>query len=330
MPNALTHFTFAKDVALDEGEYRSAAYVGAQGPDPFFFFGADTLTYHRHAKTISSLGGVTQHSPMAPIYWAMMAYAQKNPAKDLLFAYIDGLLMHYVVDCACHPYIFYFTGYTDRPEDSAKVHHHYNFSHMCFEVDIDFVYAKQKGTFQRVDRVLALNNHDLKIISKMWYDVNLTVQKVPYIRPTSFYWAIKDYRYAQRVAWDKKGWKKKFAKKVFGRESYYYGMIYPQNLKGFETIYFLNEAHHPWKMPDGEIRTESFLDLLEEAKSRYRKLHALLLEAKAGENIEKALTELSEGLNHEGIIPNSPKIYWKLIWPKDFIDDYPGYEKHPE
>ena len=325
MPNALTHYTFAKDVALDEGEHLLAAYLGAQGPDPFFFFGADTLFFHRHAKAISSLGGITQHEPMAPTYWAMMEYAQKSENKDLLFAYIDGLLMHYVVDCACHPYIFYCTGFTDRPEDPPAVHHHYNFSHMCFEVDIDFIYAKQKGTYQRVDKVLALNDRDLRIVSLMWYDVNKIAQKVTYIQKDSFYRAVKDYRYAQRLAWDKNGKKKAFAKKVFGKESFYYGMIYPQSLKGFESVDFLNESHHPWKMPAGEERTESFLDLLEEAKNRYRKLHALLLEAKAGEDVHEALDKTSEGLNHEGIIPNSPKLYWKLVWPKDFLVDYPGY-----
>jgi hypothetical protein len=329
MPNALTHYTFAKDVALDEGDFLLAAYLGAQGPDPFFFFGADALVFHSHAKAISSLGGVTQHEPMAPTYWAMMAYAQKSEHKELLFAYIDGLLMHYVVDCACHPYIFYHTGFTDRPEDPPEVHHHYNFSHMCFEVILDFIYAKRKGTYQRVDKVLALKDADLKVISRMWYDVNETVQKIPYIRKNSFYRAVKDYRYAQKLAWDKTGRKKAFAKKFLGKESFYYGMIYPQNLKGFEGIDFLNESHAVWKMPAGLERTESFLDLLEVAKSRYRKLHALLLEAKAGQNVSSALDSLSEGLNHEGIIPNSPKLYWKLIWPEDFLVDYPGYTSHP-
>jgi|LAHS01.1.fsa_nt_gb hypothetical protein len=324
MPNALTHYTFAKEVQLDEGEHLDAAYLGAQGPDPFFFYGVISPLFRPKRHDVNSLGGITQHGDVVPPYKAMMDYARKSPDKELLFAYIDGLFMHYVVDSACHPYIFYSSGFTDRIEDSAAVHLHYNYSHMCLEVTIDFLLAHERGTFQRIDKVLALSSSDLKAISRMWWQVNQTVQKVPHIHPLSFYYAVKDYRFAEKHAEDRSGKKKAFLEKVFGKESYAGGMIFPQNLEAFKGIDFLNRKHAEWRMPDGTKRTESFDDLLEGAKTRYRKFHALLLQAKAGQDVTKALEELSAGLNHEGIIPNSPKLYWKLIWPKDFLDDYPG------
>jgi hypothetical protein len=187
MPNALTHYTFAKEVQLDEGEHLDAAYLGAQGPDPFFFYGVISPLFRPKRQDVNSLGGVTQHGDVVPPYKAMMDYARMSPDKELLFAYIDGLFMHYVVDSACHPYIFYSSGFTDRPEDTAAVHHHYNYSHMCLEVTIDFLLAHERGTFQRIDKVLALSSSDLKTISRMWRQVNQTVQKVPHIHPLSFY-----------------------------------------------------------------------------------------------------------------------------------------------
>lgn len=324
MPNALTHYSFAKEVQLDEGEHLDAAYLGAQGPDPFFFYGVVSPLFRPHHQDVNSLGGITQHGNLVPPYSAMISYALTSPDKDLLFAYIDGLFMHYVVDCACHPYIFYFSGFTDREEDSSTVRHHYNYSHMCLEVTIDYLLAHEKGTFQRIDKVLALSNHDLKAISRMWWSVNERVQKVPHIHPLSFYHGVKDCRFVERHSADPSGRKKILFKKIFGKESYATGMIFPKNLDAFKGIDFLNRAHQEWRMPAGEKRTESFDDLLESAKTRYRKFHAVLLQARAGENVVSSLNALSEGLNHEGIIPNSPKLYWKLIWPKDFLDDYPG------
>jgi hypothetical protein len=321
MPNTLTHYTFAKEAQLDEGEHGDAAYLGAQGPDPFFFYGSVPFAFRPFGQTVRSLGGITQHRSVVPPYKAMMDYALKSPDKALLFAYIDGLWMHYALDSACHPYIFYFSGFTDRPADPKPVQRHYTFSHLCLEVTIDFLLAHERGTFQRVDRVLSLSNRDLKAISRMWWSVNAQVQKVPHIGPLSFYRAVKDYRFVGKASWDPHGWKKPLARRVFGKEGSFYGFIYPRNLDAFKGIDFLNRAHSQWRMPAGTKRTESFDDLLEGAKTRYRKFHALLLEAEAGEDVTKALNELSEGLNHEGIIPDSPKIYWKLIWPKDFLDD---------
>jgi hypothetical protein len=321
MPNALVHYHFAKKYGLDEGEHWDAAFLGAQGPDPFFFFGTANPLFRPHHKTVSSLGGITQHQALAKPYAAMMRYAYKSPDKSLLFSYIDGLLMHYVVDCACHPFIFYRTGFTDREEDSSEVQHHYNYSHMCFEVIADYLLSKKEGDFPAIFEVLRLSNRDLHAISRMWWAVNKEVQKVPYVTPNSFYYAVKDYRRTEHMAIDHSGRKKALAKRIFGPESYGYGMIFPQNLDQFKGIDFLNEAHAPWRMPAGEWRTESFEDLLDKAAIRYRGLHSLLLQAEAGEDIEKALDELSEGLNHEGIIPHSPKIYWKLIWPESFFKD---------
>jgi hypothetical protein len=321
MPNALTHYTFAKERLALTSPHLDATFVGAQGPDPFFFYGSVPFLPRRHGKTIRSLGGVTQHQEMPAPYCAMMAYANQRPDKELLYAYIDGLFMHYAVDRACHPYIFYFTGFTDRPEDSAKVHHHYNFSHMFFEVTLDFIIAHREGTFQPIADVLALSDSDLLAISKMWYEVNKEVQNVPYIAPKSFAIALKDYRLTERGAEDHSGHKKECFKRLFGKESYAYAMVFPKNLDAFKGIDFLNQAHASWRMPAGEVRNESFDDLLLEAGEIYHDLHSALLQAKDGFDVRDEVERIANHLNHEGIVPNSPKIYWKLIWPKTFLDD---------
>src|SRR5574344_105288 len=237
MPNILTHFTFAKENVIDASkEHLDATYVGAQGPDPFFYWGVLPLRARPHKKDVPRLGGLTQHMELTEPYWAMIEYARQSPDKELLFAYIDGLFMHYAVDRACHPYVFYNTGFTDRPEDSEEIHHHYNFGHLYFENILDLIIAKREGTFTRPDRVIALKEKDLKAVSLMWYEVNKAIQKIPNIKPDTFAKCLRDYRSTMRLAYDPHHWKKDLFKKVFGGESFPYGLVYPRDLTGFEGV----------------------------------------------------------------------------------------------
>lgn len=322
MPNILTHYTFAKENILDPNqEHLLATYVGSQGPDPWFFYGTIPWRPRPHHHEVTKVGEVTQHLEITEEYDAMLEYAYKNPCQEALFAYIDGLFMHYAVDRTCHPYIFYNTGFTDRPTDPKEVQAYYNFGHLWMEEYIDYIIAHREGTFCRPDLVLKMKKEDLKAISKMWYTVNLAVQKVPFVKENSFVHAIEDYRGTMKAAWDPKGWKKPLAKKTYGPTSLIYGLIYPQSIAGFEDLDFLNEKHSEWRMPAGERRHESFDELLKEAQGIYAQLHALLLRAKEGEDVKEDLATISAHLNHEGIVPGSPKIYWKLIWHPDFLKD---------
>jgi hypothetical protein len=322
MPNTIVHYTFAKKQILDPSkEHLQATYLGAQGPDPFFFYGVLPLHKRDHSEEIRRLGGVTQHEDMALPYSRMIDFAKNSKDKEILFAYIDGLFMHYVVDRTCHPYVFYNTGFTDRPEDSKKVHDYYNFGHLTFEIILDWILGRREKTFANPAHYLACSKEELKAISIMWYAVNQEVQKVPYVQPDSFEKAVKDYRATLKMAWDPLAIKKPFFKKLVGPRSQAYGIIYPKSLKGFEGIDFLNEKHALWRMPAGEAKHDSVDDLLHESALLYGKLHALLAKEDKISDMQDALHSLSRGVNHEGIIPNSPKIYWKLIWPKGFLDD---------
>lgn len=331
MPNIITHYTFAKDKIQDSSpKFVNATYLGAQGPDPFFYYGVISKVHRPNFQDVNSLGGITQHMEMTEPYYAMIEYAVKSPDKELLLAYIDGLFMHYSLDRTVHPFVFYNTGFTDRPEDSEKVHHHYNFGHMCFENILDFIIGKKEGTFRRADHYLKLDNRSLHKISEMWEEVNRQVQHVPFITDNSFYLAVKDFRKTMRFAYSPLGLKKGLFKVIFGKESYPYGICPPRSLRRFEDIDFLNEEHKKWYMPAGSEKSESFYDLYEEAGVLYRSLHSCLKKASDGYNEKKDIDIIGAHINHEGIVPNSPKIYWKLIWPESFLKDTVEHPSSPK
>jgi len=322
MPNIITHYTFAKDKILDpSAKFIKATYLGAQGPDPFFYYGVISKFHRPNYQDVNSLGGLTQHMELTEPYVAMIEYAMKSSDKELLLSYIDGLFMHYSLDRLVHPFVFYNTGFTDREQDSKEIQHHYNFGHMYFENILDFIVGKKEGTFRRADAYLKLDNRSLLKISEMWEFVNRQVQHVPNIETNSFYLSVKDFRKTMRIAYSPLGIKKALFKVIFGKEGFAYGICSLRNLHRFEGIDFLNEKHAKWYMPSGNEKTDSFYDLYENAGALYRSLHACLKKASNGYNEKKDIALIGAGINHEGIIPNSPKIYWKLIWPESFLKD---------
>lgn len=331
MPNLITHYTFAKDKIIDPSpKYVRATYLGAQGPDPFFYYGAISKIKRPNAKDVNSLGGITQHMELTEPYCAMIEYALKSPDKDLLLAYIDGLFMHYSLDREVHPFVFYNTGFTDRPEDDEKTHLHYNYGHMCFENILDLIVGKKEGTYRRGDFYLRLDKASLMKISEMWEATNRQVQHIASIKEDSFYLSVIDFRRVVRFAYSPLGIKKAILGLLFGKESYPHGIAAPHNLKGFEGCDFLNEKHVEWYMPAGARKRDSFYDLFDEAGRVYASLHAALLKASQGESYKKEIDIVGSHINHEGIVPNSPKIYWKLIWPESFLKDTIEHPSSPQ
>ena len=168
MPSTLVHYTFALKHLHEDFGYRDAILLGAQGPDPWEMYGQLPWCHRKDAKTVRRMGRDTQLSPCEGNYRGFIEYALRSDDRDLLFAYIDGLLMHYCLDRACHPYVFWNTGFTDRPEDSPSVRQYYNFGHLFFERTLDVIISKREGTYGRPNIALRCPKADVKAISSMW------------------------------------------------------------------------------------------------------------------------------------------------------------------
>ena len=82
------------------------------------------------------------------------------------------------------------------------------------------------------------------------------------------------------------------------------------------VLYFLSETEDNFCDEKELTVCESLL-----AKQLYFELHECLKDAKNNKKYEEQLIKIANHINHEGIIPNSEKLTWKLIWPKQFIDD---------
>jgi hypothetical protein len=141
MPGFTTHYLFGVDAFSQLSSYplrekirinHSAFSLGLQGPDLFFYY---LPSYLMHRENIGALA----HRKDTRAFFSNLLDSRKlftGDARSLAVAdaYVAGFLGHYSLDCAVHPYVYAFTGYTpENPPGNVE----YFGQHAYFETEID-------------------------------------------------------------------------------------------------------------------------------------------------------------------------------------------------
>lgn len=306
MPGILVHYSFAlKAISSKEEANKEAVYLGAQGPDPFFYFGQTPIKKRNDADLITGLGGALHHSDIAPIYLSLINYAKKNENKDLLLAYIDGLFMHYSVDSTFHPYVFSQSGFDDKGE----LDKYYSWSHMAYESLLDVQWGNKLGTFINPVKAIKIKNEEtVKAISLMWFNV---VGKP--LTKDSYYEAWVDFCASTKMFYSPTGIKRIFFR-LAGKHSSLMGLSYPHRLKKFEPLDQLNETNREWpNCVSGEKRKDSVASLWEEALAK----EALFQKAVYEDSLSiDELESLVNKIDHDGFPLQAKKKFFDLAWKK--------------
>lgn len=317
MPAIITHYTFARDVSENAGVtgFEQAFYLGAQGPDPFFFFGQ--LNKRENKKDVQHYGARLHHMDFSEVYSELLAYASKSEHKDLLSSYIKGLFCHYAMDRNCHPYIFYRSGVGEGKEKKP-----FEAAHACLETYIDILLGKRKGTFTpHMERYLDVPEEQLQIISKMWYDVNKKTLDHPSLKEDSFYLANKDYQKTLSFLNHPRWFKKILVTLIQGKASQAYALIYPKHFEGErEDLDYLNDKREVWKEPSTKKeRKESFEQLYQKSAKDFYSILPTLEKGLAGEDVLKDIVSYVDDIDHDGKKNGSEVLCFSSIWPS-----YPG------
>ena len=300
MPAINTHYLFAKEHISSEEKYKDAFILASQGPDPFFFFGQ--LPWGRKGREnyldINRFGTGLHHEDITNIYVEMIKYARESEDKDLLFSFIKGFFLHYVLDRNCHPYIFSKTGFSKEP----KMKKFYSSCHSKTESAIDKILGEKDGSWNEdVTYALKIKDNELMKISKMIYVANSKTDKYPSLQEDSYFKSVYDYRKVMKFV-NKPHHFKRFLTRLFGKESMPYSLNYPRNLKKtYGDIDFLNEKHSAWPNPvTGEKTTLSFLELEDRAYDDYLKILPLLEKEMNGEDAKEDISKWVNKLTHDG------------------------------
>lgn len=248
----------------------------------------------------------------------MMKYASESKDKELLFDFIEGLLLHYVLDRNCHPFVFSITGYGVEG-DSKKKKKYYSAFHTKIESAIDKIYATEQGVYEECPvKAFQISDEDLMKISRMVYEANNQSEKAPGIKEDSFYLSVKDYKDVMHFINKPHGLKRLFLRLFFGKDSTAFALNYPRGLmKTYGTVNFVNEEGNAWLDPvSGKKRNESFHDLMDKAKKEYEyDILPLLDKAKNGIDISNELHKFYDGIDHDGVKKGKEKKYMSPLFP---------------
>ena len=103
MPDCVAHYQFGQDVLSRLGvdlkscalAYKREYDTGLQGPDLFFFY----KPYRRTA--VADYGTRRHEEPAMKMFGPILSQVHEKAA----LSYLMGLICHYTLDAACHPYV---------------------------------------------------------------------------------------------------------------------------------------------------------------------------------------------------------------------------------
>lgn len=306
MPAILTHYTFALEaIPVEDEPFRAIVNLGSQGPDTFMAYGTVPLRKRSEVEKVRQWGHTMHALPIETVYLKMMEYANLSSDKDMLFAYIDGLLMHYAVDRIFHAYIFYRSGF----DENGRLVGYWNWSHGFFEAILDKTFAKRKGTYCRMDKCIRSPKEQVEAVSKMWAYASPT-----HLREEDFALSYDDFVGAEKLLYTPTG-AKRLLFRLLGRYSTPYAQAHPRFIKKYAKMDVENIDHALWKNPcTGEEHFESIDEMFAQALSDFEAVHALVKRAKNGEDIREEFVAWTKGIDHEGSPLGQRRTMMDLCW----------------
>lgn len=268
MPSVLTHYGFNKLVFDNKINFlnnnEDIYFLGAQGPDPFFFYGIVPFFKNKGAKCIRGYG--TKLHKIAPfeVFSLFFKYAASSDEKDVLYAYILGAGLHYVLDRKIHPYVFYKTGFSE----DKKLKRKYFVDHTLFETHLDVLLMKGIFRQYKVTPFEAIKSEKEKVysVSKMYKYLADALMKEDKINEDSFKDSYLQMYKVEKLLYSKNGIKKKIVNCLF-KNTPFNTMMHPKNVLDDIKIDYLNLNKNEWKDPSLEVvYHKSVLDLINEAK----------------------------------------------------------------
>lgn len=275
MPDVVTHATFAKEIfnKLEEGKLKSVLmkhkyiyYLGAQGPDVFYFF---NLYYKNKIKGYKDLGNLLHDYHVGEFLNESFNYLKEN-YNEMLHSYLMGFICHHALDRNTHPYIYYMTGIYDSKNKATKK---FRGNHVRLERAIDSLFLINNWNMKphkfKICKNLFSYNIDEDVFIPFY---NKVIHKVYGIDDSGkvFINSIKNHRLYTKILYDPYGIKKLFARGIdclINRRGkiVYETLFYYHNIN--KSVDYLNLNHKEWKHPVDalQISTKSFLELYQTA-----------------------------------------------------------------
>ncbi|WP_163971355.1 zinc dependent phospholipase C family protein [Oceanobacillus halotolerans] len=251
MPNIWTHMLFCEEVVDSIGHSypfsQDEAYMklGAQGPDPFFYYNFWPWVKDEPIHEIGKL----LHTKHCGAFLIDLIEEAKS-ANSRVKAYVFGFVTHHILDRQTHPYIHFRAGYEGNNHQRLEVRIDTKMMHKFYNLNTWKVPVyKEIDVGSNLQEELAMMLH--KTIAKHYPEIN---------RPSPAYIqkAYRDMKRALKILADPYGWKNALFGSLIGAFSH-------QPIK--DDIDDLNENHTTWyHSATNKPSNNSFIELYDQAR----------------------------------------------------------------
>lgn len=311
LPSVVTHYLFnklfldsLKDVSFLNNN-TDIYYLGGQGPDPFFYA-------LKKDKQVRKDHGTYLHK-MVPDenFFNYFNYANKftKEKKDVLYSYILGAGLHYIVDRVFHPYVYYFT----LSKDSTKSFYY----HTKFETNLDVLLRENFNEHLQIFNMFTACHKKVMLCSKMYFDVCNIKNRLT--GENSFLESYNDMYRSQKFLYVKYPFKKFVFDKLFPGKVIS-SMSQPLKIPKNDTIDYLNLKKAKWRNPQtGVASEENVLDLLKKAKEEALVWKDIVLNSYENKNELEALIRFCNNLIYDGVNKGTKMIYYDNAFEKEGV-----------
>jgi hypothetical protein len=311
MPDAVTHCFLAENVKNSLKisylvEHFDVLQMGAQGPDPLFYYHYLPWKPNNGAKKLAN----RLHTESTKPYLELLVRSAKD---DETKAWVAGFLTHFALDTVAHPYVFYKTGLFDPATQQYRGYH------LMLERAIDNIYIKRRGYFP--SRYNIRNRHFSRPsaptnVITLLNDAGSNLYQAPNLGHL-YARAYQDLRSAFRVLnFDPIGFKKFIFKLV---DKVTKGDILFSALSAYNCILpginYMNTLHKPWRHPStNEEFTYSFDELFQIASDKAARLIQLAEDYYQTKN--PAIFDAIEDQSYDTGLPcgTAPMKYFDIIF----------------
>ncbi len=304
MPALITHHIFGEDVACElpeglvDGEEELLAFLlGNQGPDPFY---ARFSTTPSRSRDCHQFAHVMQGGRITQAFLQLREGVSRLPSEDegVGRAFVLGVLGHYALDRAAHPFIICQQRAIVEADPSLKGSSRE--VHAVIESDLDswILWEKRHATVRERPAATNLMRTDriARVAGALYAQAALVVFGIA-LDPEEYGGAVRDYEWIYRKIDPARSPRTRLAgvvERTFREHSMAEAMAH-YVVKDDECA-AANLACDPWRNPfTGEVCQTGFADVFDQARLGYGELAEALVRGD-----EKQLRGLVGGLNYSG------------------------------
>lgn len=322
MPGFTTHYLFGQQTyqllrnsALKQTiqKNHTAFCLGLQGPDIFFY---DILSLTTPKKNPGSTAHTAETRKFLKHLLESPRIFPTDREQQIAHTYILGFIGHYLLDTACHPYVYAKSHYGQKTKG-------YIGGHVRLETDIDTTLLwhyqhRLPSEFHQSESIFLSKDQRMVISTLLYYAFSKTYPGLGLTRHRILQ-AIHAMQLATKLLYDPSGRKKSLIRRL---EAVLPGYPVLSPLVPSDTLVFhkdpCNLSHHIWANPWDRKRqsSESFIELFEKAKLQYSQMLNDIAAYFAAEHSPKeekaAVTKLLSSLGnlcyHSGL-HSAPYVY---------------------